>query len=123
MTQRIEPERSPEVWEPPELVARLTVGTRVRWRISAECGYRCGGCGEDFHYRGPHGEGVIVGLAVDQKRVGHFQGTGGCGARTSMQGHFYGVVVNPDAPDDKRGFWASASELQPLGPEPGEEQA
>ena len=115
MTQPIEQERNPEVWEPPELVARLTVGTRVRWRISAECGRRCQKCGQDVHPSGQAGTGTIVRIERDEVRKCSRE----CCNEFATFGHYYGVSVLGSL--SLYSFYAAASELEPLAPEPAEE--
>lgn len=50
-----------QYWEPPALVERLTVGTRVRIRVSPECRLGClNGCQPAGHHERTGAEGVVV---------------------------------------------------------------
>lgn len=108
-----------DYWEPPDLVAKLTVGTRVRYRVSSECPFICPLCGGNLHHTevwGNSGEGVLG----KRKEHSSFMHTSyepikaeGCGALKlhpeSMDAHKFYVRMGGG-----RGFWAAAVELTVL---------
>lgn len=119
----IQPESNPEPYRPSGM-PEFKVGDPVRWRISAECGYRCEDCGVDGHVPIPGCEvcknatqGHIYQIGTDKYRY-H---TGPCkGTVRNMEHHKYFIWIH-DTPECK-GFWAAASELELL-PVAGAENA
>jgi len=86
----------------------LTVGMRVRWRISPECKFVCDHCGVDWH--GPYRDGGIgtlnkIGASMDKRC------NPGCGEKSGAHRHDYGVIADDRPKEGSDGFFAAASEL------------
>lgn len=101
-------------WEPEALIAKLKVGTRVRYRISSECPYACTDCGLDFHFVsqwGRIGSGLIS--RIDSSLI-CCNADSGCGFDgMSDYGHKFFIDIKRDNSDNV-GFWAAAIELTPI---------
>ena len=108
----IEQEQNPELWVP-DGMPEFKVGDKVRWRISPECPYKCGECGEDFHHTADlSGKAGTIGRIHDSLQ-GTIHRRGPCyGLSIGHEGHIYGIDM-PDGPPPI-GFWAAASELIPV---------
>lgn len=79
----------PAVWEPPALLARLTVGTRVRIRVSPEAVFTCGCTYTETSLRMSKGEfqGTIEAIAGPSQDAL----CTGCGQRTLVGAFRFGV--------------------------------
>ncbi len=114
MTLPILPERDPVEYVP-EGMREIEVGMKVRWRISGECEYRCGDCGDDLHLCGPRGEGVITSIfelpfdGFEPPTRCKTPATGCGGFSVGHEGHRFFVATDRD--DRYLGFCAARWEL------------
>ena len=125
------PEVNPQNYKPSKM-QELTVGVRVRWRISGECGYKCSKCEADFH--APWNgcaictgifEGIILQIHPDSRPGPRFHtNEDDCGAASvNQETHIYFIETHElrNNPLYHRGFWAAAAELIVITDEEGDD--